>query len=441
MIMESVNGLAGADAKGALKRDSVKTVIFASMVGTAIEFFDFYAYGTAAAAYFPKVFFPEVTPTIATILSLLTFGVAFVARPLGSFVFGHFGDKIGRKRTLVVSLLLMGCSTVLIGLLPSYATLGLMAVVLLCLCRFVQGIGLGGEWSGAALVATENAPAKKRALYGAFPELGAPLGFFLSNGLFFILESFLSPAQMISFGWRIPFLASALLVIVGFWVRERMQETPLFRLAQEKQQVTKSPLKTVFKQSWRQILQGTFIVAVTYTLFYTLATWSLTYATTKLGFTNQEYLFMLMGAIVVFAVLIVVASFYADVWGRRRVLISSAVALIVFSFVFPYLLQGHRNFVGAMAFLVIGFVLMGIAFGPVGAVLPELFSTKVRYSGAGISYNLAAIIGAAFAPTIATWLAANWGIKSVGLYLGVMAVACLVSLLTMHETKSVDFTK
>lgn len=441
MIMESVNGLAGADAKGALKRDSVKTVIFASMVGTAIEFFDFYAYGTAAAAYFPKVFFPEVTPTIATILSLLTFGVAFVARPLGSFVFGHFGDKIGRKRTLVVSLLLMGCSTVLIGLLPSYATLGLMAVVLLCLCRFVQGIGLGGEWSGAALVATENAPAKKRALYGAFPELGAPLGFFLSNGLFFILESFLSPAQMISFGWRIPFLASALLVIVGFWVRERMQETPLFRLAQEKQQVTKSPLKTVFKQSWRQILQGTFIVAVTYTLFYTLATWSLTYATTKLGFTNQEYLFMLMGAIVVFAVLIVVASFYADVWGRRRVLISSAVALIVFSFVFPYLLQGHRNFVGAMAFLVIGFVLMGIAFGPVGAVLPELFSTKVRYSGAGISYNLAAIIGAAFAPTIATWLAANWGIKSVGLYLGVMAVACLVSLLTMHETKSIDFTK
>jgi metabolite-proton symporter len=439
--MESANGLAGATAKSALKRDSVKTVIFASMVGTAIEFFDFYAYGTAAAAYFPKVFFPEVTPTIATILSLLTFGVAFVARPLGSFVFGHFGDKIGRKRTLVVSLLLMGCSTVLIGLLPSYATLGLMAVVLLCLCRFIQGIGLGGEWSGAALVATENAPAKKRALYGAFPELGAPLGFFLSNGLFFILESFLSPAQMISFGWRIPFLASALLVIVGFWVRERMQETPLFRLAQEKQQVTKSPLKTVFKDSWRQILQGTFIVAVTYTLFYTLATWSLTYATTKLGFTNQEYLFMLMGAIVVFAILIVVASFYADVWGRRRVLISSAVALVVFSFVFPYLLQGHRNFVGAMAFLIIGFVLMGIAFGPVGAVLPELFSTKVRYSGAGISYNLAAIIGAAFAPTIATWLAANWGIKSVGLYLGIMAVACLVSLLTMHETKSVDFTK
>ncbi|GAJ26686.1 transmembrane transport protein [Liquorilactobacillus sucicola DSM 21376 = JCM 15457] len=428
------------NSKG-LKRDSVKTVMFASMVGTAIEFFDFYAYGTAAAAYFPKVFFPEVTPAIATILSLLTFGVAFIARPLGSFVFGHFGDKIGRKRTLVVSLLLMGISTVLIGLLPSYSTLGLMAVILLCACRFVQGIGLGGEWSGAALVATENAPANKRALYGAFPELGAPLGFFLSNGLFFLLESFLTPAQMLSFGWRVPFLASSVLVLVGFWVRERMQETPLFRLAQEKNEVTKSPLKVVFKTSWRQIIQGTFIVSVTYTLFYTLATWSLTYATTKLGFTNQEYLFMLMGSIIVFAALIVLSSRLADTWGRRRTLMVSSTALIVFAFLFPYLLQGQRNFVSVSLFLIIGFVLMGIAFGPVGALLPELFSTKVRYSGSGIAYNLAAIVGAAFAPTIATWLAENWGIRSVGIYLAVMAVACLVSLITIKETKSVDFSK
>ncbi|MFT9269011.1 MAG: MFS transporter, partial [Liquorilactobacillus nagelii] len=410
-VMES-NEVSGNNQK--LVRDSVRTVIFASMVGTAIEFFDFYAYGTAAAAYFPKVFFPEVTPTIATLLSLLTFGVAFVARPLGSFVFGHFGDKIGRKKTLVVSLLLMGLATFLIGVLPSYQTLGLTAVVLLCTCRFVQGIGLGGEWSGAALVATENAPENRRAIYGAFPELGAPLGFFLSNGLFFVLESWLTPAQMITFGWRVPFLASALLVVVGLWVRARMQETPLFRLAQAKQQVTKSPLATVFKTSWRQIIQGTLIVAVTYTLFYTLATWSLTYATSNLGFSNREYLFLLMGAIFVFAALIVYASKLADKFGRRRVLLTSSAALVIFSLFFPYLLQGQRNFLGAAAFLVIGFALMGIAFGPVGAVLPELFKTEVRYSGAGISYNLAAILGAAFAPTIATWLADNWGIKSVG---------------------------
>lgn len=422
-------------------RDSVKTVILASMIGTAIEFFDFYAYGTAAATYFPKVFFPEVTTTIATLLSLLTFGVAFVARPLGSFVFGHFGDKVGRKKTLVVSLLLMGGSTVLIGLLPAYSTLGLLAIILLCICRFVQGIGLGGEWSGAALVATENAPEDKRALYGAFPELGAPLGFFLSNGLFFLLESFLTPNQMLTFGWRVPFLASAVLVVVGFWVRTKMQETPLFRQAQAKQLTSKSPLTLVFKTSWRQIIQGTLIVAVTYTLFYTLATWSLTYAITNLGFSNREYLFLLMGAIIVFAILIVYASKLADIFGRRRVLLTSSSALIVFSLLFPYLLQGQRNFTGAIIFLVVGFTLMGVAFGPVGALLPELFKTEVRYSGAGISYNLAAIVGAAFTPTIATWLANNWGIKFVGLYLGIMAVACLISLLTVAETKDVDFSE
>lgn len=399
------------------KRDPVRTVILASMVGTMIEFYDFYAYGTASATYFPKVFFPEVTPTIGLLLSLLTFGVAFVARPLGSFVFGHFGDKIGRKQTLVVSLLLMGLSTVLIGVLPGYRTLGLTAVVLLCLCRFVQGIGLGGEWSGAALVATENAPANKRALYGSFPELGAPLGFFLSNGLFFVLESTLTTNQMATWGWRVPFLASAVLVVVGFWVRKKMQETPLFREAQKQKRTTKSPLIQVFRSNWREVLQGTFIVAVTYTLFYTLGTWSLSYATTNLGFTNKEYLLMLMGTIFVFAILILFASRIADTFGRKRVLLFSAVALVVFGLLFPYLLMGKHNVAGALTFLIVGFALMGIA------------------------YNLAAIIGAAFAPTIATWLATNWGIHSVGLYLALMAVLCVVSLLTMKETRDVDFKK
>lgn len=424
-----------------LKRDSVKTVILASMIGTAVEFYDFYAYGTAAAAYFPKVFFPTMTPAIAVLLSLLTFGVSFVARPLGSFVFGHFGDKIGRKKTLLVSLVLMGFSTVLIGFLPGYATLGFSAVLLLCLCRFVQGIGLGGEWSGAVLVATENAPKRKRALYGSFPELGAPLGFFLCNGLFFVLESFLTPAQMLSFGWRIPFLASFVMVAIGLWVREKMQETPLFRLAQEKQQVTKSPLKDVFRTSWRQILKGTFIVSVTYTLFYTLSTWSLTYATTTLGFSNRAYLLLLMTAIVVFAAMILVSSYLADFWGRKKMLMTISAALVVFSFAFPYLLSGQHNTGGALTFLVIGFFLMGFIYGPVGALLPELFSTKVRYSGSALAYNLAAIIGAAFAPTIATWLADTWGVKYVGLYLGVMAVFSFVALALTKETKNIDYTK
>jgi metabolite-proton symporter len=445
---EREKGLALGAKMSTLARDSVKTVIGASMVGTAIEFYDFYAYGTASANYFPKIFFPEANPTVGLLASLLTFAIAFIARPLGSLLFGHFGDRMGRKTTLVVSLLLMGCATVLIGCLPTYGTWGLLSVVLLCACRFVQGIGLGGEWSGAALVATENAPADRRALYGSFPELGAPIGFFLSNGTFFLLEMFCTPQQMLSWGWRVPFLLSAVLVVIGLTIRVHMEETPIFRMALEQHKVVKAPLAEVFRTSWKQVLQATFLVAVTYTLFYTLATWSLAFGTKAkgqggggLGFTTREYLLMLMVSIVVFAVFIVLSCVYADRLGRRRVLIASSVALVVFSLLFPYLLMGYRNFFQVMVFLCVGFALMGVAFGPIGAMLPELFPTNVRYSGAGIGYNLAAIVGAAFVPTIATWLSSHWGVRSVGLYLAFMALCCLVAVLSCHETKDVDFSR
>ncbi len=436
-----------------MARDSVKTVIAASMVGTAIEFYDFYAYGTAAANYFPKVFFGDTTnPTVALLASLLTFAIAFIARPLGSLVFGHFGDRMGRKTTLVVSLLTMGVATFLIGCLPTYDQWGVAAVAVLCLCRFVQGIGLGGEWSGAALVATENAPESKRALYGSFPELGAPIGFFLSNGTYFLLETFNDDDAMLAWGWRVPFLLSAILVIVGLVVRVQMEETPIFRLAQEQKKVVKSPLTEVFKKSWKQVLQATFLVAVTYTLFYTLATWSLAWGTKTteqggggLGFTNQEYLLMLMIAVCVFAAFIVISCVNADRFGRKRVIIISSCCLVAFALLFPFLLDpavvGQRNFATNLLFLCIGFALMGTAFGPIGAFLPELFDANVRYSGSGIGYNLAAIVGAAFVPTIATWLSHNWGVHSVGLYLGVMALCCLVAVLSCKETKDVDFTK
>ncbi len=415
----------GGKAK-AMVRDSVKTVIAASMVGTAIEFYDFYAYGTAAANYFPHIFFSaKDNPTVALLMSLLTFAIAFIARPLGSLIFGHFGDRMGRKTTLVVSLMTMGVGTFLIGCLPTYSQVGVGAVAVLCLLRFIQGIGLGGEWSGAALVATENAPEDKRALYGSFPELGAPIGFFLSNGTYFVLESFNDTDAMCAWGWRVPFLLSAVLVIIGLVVRVHMEETPIFRMAQEQKKVVKSPLTEVFRKSWKQVLQATFLVAVTYTLFYTLATWSLAWGTkTKreggggLGFTNQEYLLMLM---------------------------FSSCALVVFAVLFPFLLDsslvGQKNFAATMVFLCLGFALMGIAFGPIGAFLPELFDANVRYSGSGIGYNLAAIVGAAFVPTIATWLSKNFGVHSVGLYLAVMAVCCLIALATCKETKDVDFTK
>ncbi|WP_288648858.1 MFS transporter [uncultured Bifidobacterium sp.] len=444
---------AAAGKAQAMVRDSVKTVIAASMVGTAIEFYDFYAYGTAAANYFPKVFFGDTTnPTVALLASLLTFAIAFIARPLGSLVFGHFGDRMGRKTTLVVSLLTMGIATFLIGCLPTYNQWGVAAVAVLCLCRFVQGIGLGGEWSGAALVATENAPEDKRALYGSFPELGAPIGFFLSNGTYFLLETFNDNDAMLAWGWRVPFLLSAILVIVGLVVRVQMEETPIFRMAQEQKKVVKSPLTEVFKKSWKEVIQATFLVAVTYTLFYTLATWSLAWGTKtveqgggNLGFTNQEYLLMLMIAVCVFAAFIVISCVNADKFGRKRVIIISSCCLIAFALLFPFLLDpavvGQRNFATNLLFLCIGFALMGTAFGPIGAFLPELFDANVRYSGSGIGYNLAAIVGAAFVPTIATWLSHHWGVHSVGLYLGVMALCCLIAVLSCKETKNVDFTK
>ena len=444
---------AAAGKAQAMVRDSVKTVIAASMVGTAIEFYDFYAYGTAAANYFPKVFFGDTTnPTVALLASLLTFAIAFIARPLGSLVFGHFGDRMGRKTTLVVSLLTMGIATFLIGCLPTYNQWGVAAVAVLCLCRFVQGIGLGGEWSGAALVATENAPEDKRALYGSFPELGAPIGFFLSNGTYFLLETFNDNDAMLAWGWRVPFLLSSILVIVGLVVRVQMEETPIFRMAQEQKKVVKSPLTEVFKKSWKEVIQATFLVAVTYTLFYTLATWSLAWGTKtveqgggNLGFTNQEYLLMLMIAVCVFAAFIVISCVNADKFGRKRVIIISSCCLIAFALLFPFLLDpavvGQRNFATNLLFLCIGFALMGTAFGPIGAFLPELFDANVRYSGSGIGYNLAAIVGAAFVPTIATWLSHHWGMHSVGLYLGVMALCCLIAVLSCKETKNVDFTK
>ena len=442
----------GGKAK-AMVRDSVKTVIAASMVGTAIEFYDFYAYGTAAANYFPRIFFSaKDNPTVALLMSLLTFAIAFIARPLGSLVFGHFGDRMGRKTTLVVSLLTMGIATFLIGCLPTYNQWGVAAVAVLCLCRFVQGIGLGGEWSGAALVATENAPEDKRALYGSFPELGAPIGFFLSNGTYFLLETFNDNDAMLAWGWRVPFLLSSILVIVGLVVRVQMEETPIFRMAQEQKKVVKSPLTEVFKKSWKEVIQATFLVAVTYTLFYTLATWSLAWGTKtveqgggNLGFTNQEYLLMLMIAVCVFAAFIVISCVNADKFGRKRVIIISSCCLIAFALLFPFLLDpavvGQRNFATNLLFLCIGFALMGTAFGPIGAFLPELFDANVRYSGSGIGYNLAAIVGAAFVPTIATWLSHHWGVHSVGLYLGVMALCCLIAVLSCKETKNVDFTK
>ncbi|WP_312748554.1 MFS transporter [Atlantibacter hermannii] len=419
--------------------NSRSKVVVASLIGTAIEFFDFYIYATAAVIVFPHIFFPQGDPTAATLQSLATFAIAFVARPIGSAVFGHFGDRVGRKATLVASLLTMGISTVVIGLLPGYESIGVMAPLLLALARFGQGLGLGGEWGGAALLATENAPAGKRALYGSFPQLGAPIGFFFANGTFLLLSWALTDEQFMSWGWRVPFVFSAVLVLIGLYVRVSLHETPVFaKIAKANKQV-KVPLGTLLTKHMRVTILGTFIMLATYTLFYIMTVYSMTFSTAAvpngLGFPRNEVLWMLMMAVIGFGVMVPVAGVLADKFGRRKSMIVITSLIILFAlFVFPPLLQSGNPAL-VMAYLLIGLSIMGLTFGPMGALLPELFPTEVRYTGASFSYNVASILGASVAPYIATWLQANYGLFYVGIYLASMAALTLIALLLTHETK------
>ncbi|KYP97704.1 transporter [Sodalis-like endosymbiont of Proechinophthirus fluctus] len=413
-------------------------VIIASLIGTSIEFFDFYIYATAAVIVFPHIFFPQGDATAARLQSFATFAIAFIARPIGSALFGHFGDRAGRKVTLVASLLTMGISTVVIGLLPGYETIGILAPLLLALARFGQGLGLGGEWGGAALLATENAPTHKRALYGSFPQLGAPIGFFFANGMFLLLSLLMTDEQFMIWGWRVPFLLSVVLVMIGLYVRVSLHETPVFaKIAKAKAQV-RMPIGILLKQHLKVTIIATFIMVATYTLFYIMTVFSMTYGTTPLprglGFSRNYFLLMLMIGVIGFGLTIPVAGQLADKFGRRHTMITITVLIMAFSLVFPSLL-GSGNIWVVIAFLLIGFMVMGLTFGPMGALLPELFSTEVRYTGASFSYNLASIIGASIAPYIASWLTANYGLFYVGIYLAVMACLTLLALLAAHETR------
>nr|WP_315261460.1 MFS transporter [uncultured Duganella sp.] len=410
------------------KTNSPGTVLFASLIGTTIEFFDFYIYATAAVLVFPKLFFPASDPAAATLQSLATFAIAFFARPVGSAVFGHFGDRVGRKATLVAALLTMGISTIVIGLLPTYASIGTLAPALLALCRFGQGLGLGGEWGGAVLLATENAPPGKRAWYGMFPQLGAPIGFFLSGGIFLLLSETLSDAEFFSYGWRIPFLASSLLVIVGLYIRLKIHETPDFQKVLDKNERVKVPVLTVWREHRRVLVLGTLIALATFVLFYLMTVFALSWGTTALKFSRQNFLILQLFAVLFFALTIPFSAIWADRKGRRATLIWVSAAIAVFGLVLGPMF-GSGSSVMVTVFLALGLGLMGLTYGPLGTILSELFPAEVRYTGASLTFNLAGILGASLAPYAATWLATHYGLQYVGYYLSAAALISLIALL------------
>jgi metabolite-proton symporter len=405
------------------------------MVGTTVEFFDFYIYATAAVLVFPRLFFPASDPASSTLASLATFGIAFVARPIGSIAFGHFGDRIGRKRTLVLALSTMGLSTFAIGALPSYHAIGLAAPLLLALCRFGQGIGLGGEWGGAVLLAIENAPPNKRALYGMFPQLGAPIGFLLSGGTFFLLSRFLTDKQFFTFGWRLPFLASAALVLLGLYVRLTITETPVFQASIERAEQVGVPILTVLRRHTRALVAGILVCLCTFVLFYLMTVFALSWGTTHLHYSRDSFLLIQLFGILFFALTIPISASLAE-RGRRSVMLGVTALIAIFGLGLAPLFTAGAS--GAVIMMVLGLALMGLTYGPLGTVVSELFPTPVRYTGSSLAFSMAGILGASFAPYIATWLATSFGLKYVGYYLTASAILTFLGLLLIRETKNAD---
>lgn len=431
--MASSNSHAAVAAKNSKFR-----VLSASLVGTTIEFFDFYIYATAAVLIFPHLFFPASTdPTTATIQSLATFALAFIARPIGAAIFGHLGDRIGRKATLVAALMTMGISTVSIGLLPTYAHIGIAAPLLLALCRLGQGLGLGGEWSGAVLLATENAPEGKRAWYGMFPQLGAPIGFILATGSFLLLGALMSEADFMQWGWRIPFIASALLVIVGLWIRLQLHETPAFQKVLDKQKEVNIPFTEVMTKHWRTLILGTIAAICTFVVFYLTTVFALNWGTTQLGYSRAEFLQLQLFATLSFAAFIPISAILAEKFGRRSTSVAVCIAAALFGLVFSRMLESGSTPV-VFLFLCTGLAIMGLTYGPIGTVLSEIFPISVRYTGSALTFNLAGILGASFAPLIATKLATSYGLYAVGYYLTAASILSMLAFLALRETKNDD---
>jgi MFS family permease len=411
-----------------------RRVLAAATVGTAVEFYDFYVYATAAALVFGPLFFPVESASAQLLLSLMSFGLAFVARPVGAIAFGHFGDRLGRKSTLVVSLLLMGISTLLIAFLPTYSKIGWAAPLLLCILRFGQGFGLGGEWGGATLLAVENAPKGWEARFGAAPQLGAPIGFLAANGLFLLLGLWLSEEDFTAWGWRIPFLFSAVLVSLGLWVRLKIGETPAFKEALEKAPPPKVPLGRVLRFHWGGTLAAGAGVVACFAIFYLSTAFALGHLTTARGMERDEVLGLQLAANLFLALGIVLAAILSDRRTPALVLGWGAAATVVLGLVFGPALAGGSP---ALVFVTLATALlvMGFVYGPIGGWMPRLFPVTVRYTGMSIAFNGGGIVGGAIAPIAAQVLSTAGGASLVGLFL---SVAGLVTLLGVIVGRAVD---
>ena len=412
-------------------------ILIASLVGTAVEFYDFYIYATAASLVFGPLFFPASSPSAQLLAAYASLALAFFARPLGASVFGHFGDRLGRKSTLVASLLLMGGSTTAIAFLPTYQTIGWIAPLLLCILRFGQGFGLGGEWGGAALLAVENAPPGWRGRFGMFPQLGAPVGFIAANGLFLILGVALTPDQFRDWGWRLPFLASALLVGLGLWVRLTLTETPAFAAALAEAPPPRVPLAALFRDHLRETIAGTFGVVACFAIFYLATAFALGYGTTRLGYSREAFLGVQLGAILFMAGGILVSGWLSDRFDPRRVLIGGCLGAIVAGALLAPLL-GSGSLLLVFLFLALAMLLMGFVYGPLGAWLPGLFPARVRYTGASMAFNVGGILGGALTPIVAEALVGWGGLRLVGLYLSGAALVSLVALLSLRRATRLE---
>lgn len=412
------------------ERTRRRRALWASFVGTGIEFYDFYIYATAAALVFGKLFFIG-SEAETQLWAFLTLSIAFFARPLGAAVFGHYGDRIGRKATLVASLLTMGVSTTLVAFLPTYDMAGWVAPFALCLLRFGQGFGLGGEWGGAALLAVENAPPGWRARFGSAPQMGAPAGFIAANGLFLLLLNWMSPAEFADWGWRIPFALSAALVLVGLWVRLKLGETPEFSAALAEAPPAKVPLGEVVGRHWGVLIGGTLGGVACFATYYIATAFLLGWGTKSLGYPMADFLGVQLVAILFMAGGIYLAAWAADArWDPRRVLAAGCVMVVIAGFLIAPLMDAGLG--GVFAFLALLLFAMGFVYGPLSAWLTDLFPARVRYTGVSMAFNIAGVIGGGLTPAIAQKLAMDAGLAPVGWYLSGAAVLSLVALVALR---------